>query len=190
MRALQRCGSSSGSSIHVTGLASCSGLDTRLACFMQVLPGVAQRSAGRARQAHSPCRPGQLLQFRFAHAMFKHVSTVPGVVSICRSRDAPKPALQTCRQSSSAFRMPFSSTYTGRCRAVDRGCCRVAAPWDPPPVSETKRKFRETYPKPISGIYDAVVQELLVQQHLIRYNKRYSYNPVSCNTFAAGCMHL
>lgn len=45
-------------------------------------------------------------------------------------------------------------------------------------MSETKRKFRETYPKPISGIYDAVVQELLVQQHLIRYNRKYKYNAV------------
>lgn len=45
-------------------------------------------------------------------------------------------------------------------------------------MSETKRKFRESYPKPISGIYDAVVQELLVQQHLIRYNRKYKYNPV------------
>lgn len=45
-------------------------------------------------------------------------------------------------------------------------------------MAETKRRFRETYPKPVSGIYDAVIQELLVQQHLIRYNKRYQYNPV------------
>jgi Thylakoid formation protein len=54
-------------------------------------------------------------------------------------------------------------------------------------VSETKRKFRESYPKPISGIYDAVVQELLVQQHLIRYNRKYKYNPVrGCMLFAPG----
>ncbi len=52
------------------------------------------------------------------------------------------------------------------------------AAWDPPAVSITKRKFLEAYPKPVPGIYDAVLQELLVQQHLIRYNKKYQYNPV------------
>ena len=45
-------------------------------------------------------------------------------------------------------------------------------------MSITKRKFLEAYPKPVPGIYDAVLQELLVQQHLIRYNKKYQYNPV------------
>jgi photosystem II biogenesis protein Psp29 len=60
-----------------------------------------------------------------------------------------------------------------------------SAPWDPPPVSETKRKFRESYPKPISGIYDAVVQELLVQQHLIRYNRKYKYNPAAALGFVS-----
>jgi hypothetical protein len=52
------------------------------------------------------------------------------------------------------------------------------AVWDPPTVAVTKRKFLEAYSKPISGIYDAVLQELLVQQHLIRYQKRYKYDPV------------
>ena len=45
-------------------------------------------------------------------------------------------------------------------------------------MSDTKRRFLDAYSKPIPGIYDAVIQELLVQQHLIRYNKKYQYNPV------------
>lgn len=52
------------------------------------------------------------------------------------------------------------------------------AEWNPPTVAVTKRKFLEAYSKPISGIYDAVLQELLVQQHLIRYKKKYQYDPV------------
>ena len=54
----------------------------------------------------------------------------------------------------------------------------ATAVWDPPTVAVTKRKFLEGYSKPVSGIYDAVLQELLVQQHLIRYNKKYQYDPV------------
>jgi len=45
-------------------------------------------------------------------------------------------------------------------------------------VAETKRAFIEAYPKPISSVYDTVVQELLVQQHFIRYKVNYQYNEV------------
>ena len=48
----------------------------------------------------------------------------------------------------------------------------------PPPVSDTKRAFLEAYPRPLPGIYDTVIQELLVQQHLLRFQKKYSYDPV------------
>lgn len=54
-----------------------------------------------------------------------------------------------------------------------------------PPVSVTKRNFLEAYPKPVPGIYDAVLQELLVQQHLIRYNTKYQYNPVAALGFVS-----
>jgi hypothetical protein len=46
-------------------------------------------------------------------------------------------------------------------------------------VSDTKKAFIETYPKPIPSVYEAVVQELLVQQHFIRYKVNYQYNEVS-----------
>jgi len=45
-------------------------------------------------------------------------------------------------------------------------------------VSATKEKFYEGYKKPMSAVYNTVVQELLVQQHLIRYNKNYQYDEV------------
>eukprot|EP00879_Flechtneria_rotunda_P000202 GHRR01000274.1.p1 GENE.GHRR01000274.1~~GHRR01000274.1.p1 ORF type:complete len:294 (+),score=105.51 GHRR01000274.1:1140-2021(+) len=48
----------------------------------------------------------------------------------------------------------------------------------PPTVADTKRAFMETYAKPIPSIYNTVVQELLVQQHFIRYNINYQYNAV------------
>jgi hypothetical protein len=46
----------------------------------------------------------------------------------------------------------------------------------PPTVADTKRKFIDSYRKPIPSIYNVVVQELLVQQHFIRYNVAYKYN--------------
>ncbi len=55
----------------------------------------------------------------------------------------------------------------------------LAGSFAPPTVADTKRKFIETYTKPIPSIYGAVVQELLVQQHFIRYNINYNYNDVS-----------
>lgn len=45
-------------------------------------------------------------------------------------------------------------------------------------VSDTKRKFIQTYKKPIAGIYNTVLQELLVQMHFIRFSTRYEYNEV------------
>lgn len=53
-----------------------------------------------------------------------------------------------------------------------------AGKWAPPTVADTKKKFLDAYCKPIPGIYSTVVNELLVQQHLIRYNRKYQYNPV------------
>ncbi|KAJ4813369.1 Protein Thf1 [Rhynchospora pubera] len=55
----------------------------------------------------------------------------------------------------------------------------VAAQSDvPPTVSETKYNFLKAYKKPIPSIYNTVLQELLVQQHLMRYKRTYQYDPV------------
>ncbi len=53
-----------------------------------------------------------------------------------------------------------------------------AAAFAPPTVSETKAKFIQGYRKPIASIYNTVLQELLVQQHFIRYSIKYQYNEV------------
>lgn len=47
-----------------------------------------------------------------------------------------------------------------------------------PPVSETKSKFLQAYKRPVPSIYNSVLQELIVQQHLVRYKKTYRYDPV------------
>ncbi|XP_057526546.1 protein THYLAKOID FORMATION1, chloroplastic-like isoform X2 [Amaranthus tricolor] len=47
-----------------------------------------------------------------------------------------------------------------------------------PPVSETKLNFLKAYKRPIPSIYNNVLQELIVQQHLMRYKKTYRYDPV------------
>lgn len=45
-------------------------------------------------------------------------------------------------------------------------------------MADTKGAFIQTYRKPIPSIYSNVIQELLVQQHLMRYNTTYKYDPV------------
>lgn len=45
-------------------------------------------------------------------------------------------------------------------------------------VAETKANFLKAYKRPIPSIYNTVVQELIVQQHLMRYKKTYRYDPV------------
>ncbi|TVU38438.1 hypothetical protein EJB05_11809 [Eragrostis curvula] len=48
----------------------------------------------------------------------------------------------------------------------------------PPTVAETKMNFLKSYKRPIPSIYSTVLQELLVQQHLMRYKRTYQYDPV------------
>lgn len=45
-------------------------------------------------------------------------------------------------------------------------------------MSDTKAAFLNAYPRPLPGLYDVIIQELLVQQHLIRFQKKYTYDPV------------
>ncbi|KAG2498383.1 hypothetical protein HYH03_003642 [Edaphochlamys debaryana] len=54
----------------------------------------------------------------------------------------------------------------------------AAASFTPPTVAETKAKFFQGFSKPIASIYSTVLQELLVQQHFMRYSKTYKYNEI------------
>ncbi|GMG98634.1 hypothetical protein Nepgr_000474 [Nepenthes gracilis] len=66
-------------------------------------------------------------------------------------------------------------TPNSRSRMVVQ-CMSIAG--DVPTVSETKLNFLKTYMQPIPSIYNNVLQELIVQQHLIRYKRNYRYDPV------------
>ncbi|XWS54256.1 hypothetical protein CRYUN_Cryun10bG0075400 [Craigia yunnanensis] len=49
---------------------------------------------------------------------------------------------------------------------------------DVPTVSETKSDFLKAYKRPIPSVYNTVLQELIVQQHLMRYKRTYRYDAV------------
>ncbi|XP_057796564.1 protein THYLAKOID FORMATION1, chloroplastic-like [Salvia miltiorrhiza] len=49
---------------------------------------------------------------------------------------------------------------------------------DVPTVSQTKLNFLKAYKRPIPSIYNTVLQELIVQQHLVKYKKSFRYDPV------------
>lgn len=53
------------------------------------------------------------------------------------------------------------------------------ADWSPPTVADAKQSFVTAFPKPLPAIYSTVIQELLVQQHLFRWNKNYKYSEVT-----------
>jgi len=45
-------------------------------------------------------------------------------------------------------------------------------------VSDTKRAFYSTHTRPINSIYRRVVEELMVEMHLLAVNVDYQYNPI------------
>ena len=52
-------------------------------------------------------------------------------------------------------------------------------------MADTKRKFVESYPFPIPSIWSVAVQELLVNQHFVRYSTKYSYSKLSSLGFVS-----
>eukprot|EP00898_Chlorokybus_atmophyticus_P002287 jgi/Chlat1/3059/Chrsp21S00240 len=79
------------------------------------------------------------------------------------------------------------------CRRSNAASKRQAACMaaDIPTVADTKRAFLQNFSKPLPSIYNNVIQELLVQQHLVRqefvcallctkplYNVNYQYDPI------------
>jgi hypothetical protein len=67
---------------------------------------------------------------------------------------------------------PFTHTHTLPPPAA------APAPFAPPTVSDTKAAFYKAYRKPLPALYTPVVQELLVQHHLIKYNVAFAYDKV------------
>ncbi|RDX96049.1 Protein THYLAKOID FORMATION1, chloroplastic [Mucuna pruriens] len=79
------------------------------------------------------------------------------------------------------FRVAFSCHYVGvrASNSASKTLVRCSSSvTDPPTVSETKLNFLKAYKRPIPSIYNTVLQELIVQQHLMRYKRSYRYDPV------------
>ncbi|CAK0783183.1 hypothetical protein CVIRNUC_006382 [Coccomyxa viridis] len=102
---------------------------------------------------------------------------------------ASRSVRQCCAQQRLCFRQNIACNHLARLnrRGVlqsrpsgsDRRCPAVrAGDWAPPTVADTKKKFYETFRKPVPGLYNNVIQELLVQQHIMRYNRKYRYDEV------------
>eukprot|EP00245_Coleochaete_scutata_P001334 TRINITY_DN11643_c0_g1_i1.p1 TRINITY_DN11643_c0_g1~~TRINITY_DN11643_c0_g1_i1.p1 ORF type:complete len:324 (+),score=83.35 TRINITY_DN11643_c0_g1_i1:46-972(+) len=72
--------------------------------------------------------------------------------------------------------VPSSTSRVIRRRAVS--VMAATSPHTPPTVADTKAAFLSSYKKPLPSIYSNVIQELLVQQHLIRNNLTYKYDAV------------
>ncbi|KAH9323889.1 hypothetical protein KI387_018528, partial [Taxus chinensis] len=70
--------------------------------------------------------------------------------------------------------VPRSSVYT----AASFAPCCMSITADIPTVAETKLAFLKAYKRPIPNIYNNVIQELIVQQHLMRYKMTYQYDEV------------
>ncbi|KAL0001831.1 hypothetical protein SO802_015612 [Lithocarpus litseifolius] len=104
-------------------------------------------------------------------------------VSQCSERKATVPSARNLASNSEAFRFRtnFSCHYVGVRSSGSTSpmvihCMSVST--DVPTVSETKLSFLNTYKRPIPTVYNTVLQELIVQQHLMRYKRTYRYDPV------------
>uniref|UniRef100_A0A3Q7I9J3 Protein THYLAKOID FORMATION1, chloroplastic n=1 Tax=Solanum lycopersicum TaxID=4081 RepID=A0A3Q7I9J3_SOLLC len=71
-----------------------------------------------------------------------------------------------------------SSNSTSRFVVHCTSTCYIELFPDLPTVADTKMKFLTAYKRPIPTVYNTVLQELIVQQHLTRYKKSYQYDPV------------
>mmetsp|Transcript_14501 Transcript_14501/g.20010 ORF Transcript_14501/g.20010 Transcript_14501/m.20010 type:complete len:282 (+) Transcript_14501:95-940(+) len=54
-----------------------------------------------------------------------------------------------------------------------------------PTVSDTKEKFMKAYSKPIPAIFNTVIQEMIVLQHINRYSTKYQYSPIGSLGFTS-----
>ncbi|WCJ30610.1 photosystem II reaction center PSB29 protein [Euphorbia peplus] len=90
-------------------------------------------------------------------------------------------SFRSSSSSSDSFRFRVGFSYLGVRTSTSTSrmvvhCMSSAS--DLPTVSETKLSFLKAYKKPIPSIYNTVLQELIVQQHLMKYKKTYRYDPV------------
>ncbi|KAJ8748323.1 hypothetical protein K2173_001742 [Erythroxylum novogranatense] len=78
---------------------------------------------------------------------------------------------------------PIRAGFACHCMGIKASTSRMvvncmSSITDLPTVAETKLDFLKAYKRPIPSIYNTVLQELIVQQHLMRYKRTYQYDPV------------
>jgi len=83
------------------------------------------------------------------------------------------PALLSNRVSLNSKNPSTLFDSADNCRSM-----RVNADFMPPPVSETTTKFHGSFKHPLPMIYSSFVSRLITEQHFVRYNRKYEYNPV------------
>eukprot|EP00250_Pteridium_aquilinum_P029618 c39849_g1_i1 orf=238-1137(+) len=102
-------------------------------------------------------------------------SSVEALRGGTRCFDACKLRVSTCNEvalSSVHARGPAAAA------ASYRPVRCMAATYSVPTVADTKTAFLNKFRKPVPSIYNNVIQELIVQQHLMRYNQTYKYDAV------------
>jgi len=95
---------------------------------------------------------------------------------------------QTQKARLSAPKASFAKGAVLRTRAssavtFSRQALTVCA--DIPTVADTKDKFIKAYPKPIPAVYNTVLQEMIVLQHMSRYTTNYKYTAVQALGFTS-----
>ncbi|XP_028808483.1 protein THYLAKOID FORMATION1, chloroplastic [Neltuma alba] len=101
----------------------------------------------------------------------------------CSERKAAFPSTRFLGFNSAALRFRTNISYhyagVGASNSTSKMIIQcMSSATDLPTVSETKYNFLKAYKRPIPSIYNTVLQELIVQQHLMRYKRSYRYDPV------------
>eukprot|EP00466_Bigelowiella_natans_P005790 jgi/Bigna1/91963/estExt_fgenesh1_pg.C_1380012 len=109
-----------------------------------------------------------------------HPNLGRSMVGPARAGFAARSATQNFFPSLISNRLPLNSknpstlfNSADNCRSM-----RVNADFMPPPVSETTQKFHGSFKHPLPMIYSSFVSRLITEQHFVRYNRKYEYNPV------------
>jgi len=79
----------------------------------------------------------------------------------------------------------LQTTRAASAVSVSRQALSVRAAESVPTVSDTKDKFIKAYSKPIPAVYNSVLQEMIVLQHVNRYTKNYEYTGVMALGFVS-----
>ncbi|XP_024021014.1 protein THYLAKOID FORMATION1, chloroplastic isoform X3 [Morus notabilis] len=105
-------------------------------------------------------------------------------LSQCSDKKAVVPSSRSLASNSDWFRIRagFSCHYVGF-RASNSSSrmvvhCMSSTAEAPPTVADTKLNFLKAYKRPIPSVYNTVLQELLVQHHLMKYKRTFRYDPV------------